>query len=236
MTEGDAEHLVVDDFVLVVRRSARRKTVELTVDRGGELLIAAPPGVAGAALKDFVREKRGWLYEKIAVKEARQRAAVPREFVSGEGFPYLGRSYRLLLVEAQGAPLVLHAGRFRLRRDAATQGHEVFARWYTEHAHDWLPARLAPHVARVAAAPRALNVQDLGHRWASWSADATLNVHWTTMALPPGVIDYVLVHELVHHFVPNHTPEFWRRVARVLPDYEQRKAWLADHGARHVLL
>ena len=108
--------------------------------------------------------------------------------------------------------------------------------WYTEHARPWLRGRLPRHVDRVGARPRALNVQDLGHRWASWSADGTLNVHWVTITLPPSVIDYVLVHELVHHFEPNHTPEFWLRVERAMPDYAQRKDWLAQHGAGYVAL
>jgi predicted metal-dependent hydrolase len=50
------------------------------------------------------------------------------------------------------------------------------------------------------------------------------------------VVDYVIVHELTHLVEPNHTPEFWQRVARALPEYEQRKTWLAEHGGQHAVL
>jgi len=56
------------------------------------------------------------------------------------------------------------------------------------------------------------------------------------MLLPSSVVEYVIVHELVHLHEPNHTPEFWLRVERAMPDYEQRKARLAEHGGRHVVL
>lgn len=54
--------------------------------------------------------------------------------------------------------------------------------------------------------------------------------HWATL-LPASVFDYVIVHDLAHLIETKHTPECWLRVARVLPEYEQRKRWLAERGA-----
>jgi predicted metal-dependent hydrolase len=61
-----------------------------------------------------------------------------------------------------------------------------------------------------------------------------VNFHWATIQLPPSVIDYVIVHELAHLREPHHTPEFWRMVERALPDYDERKRWLAANGAEYV--
>ena len=57
-----------------------------------------------------------------------------------------------------------------------------------------------------------------------------MNLHWATILLPPSIIDYILVHELVHLHERRHGPEFWRRVERILPDYQSRKRWLAENG------
>ncbi len=148
------EALTVDDLIFEVRRSARRTTVEITVDRGGELMISAPPGVDHELLADFVREKRFWLYTKMAEKEARQQSLDVKEFVSGEGFPYLGRSYRLLLVDEQDVPLKLEAGRFKLLGSRAPQGREQFVRWYTDHARHWLQRRVKGWASRMGVAPK----------------------------------------------------------------------------------
>jgi predicted metal-dependent hydrolase len=236
MNEAGTGHLVVDDLAFEVRRSARRKTLEITVDRGGELIIASPPGVADDVLADFVREKKFWLYTKIAEKEALQQPVGGKEFVSGEGFPYLGRSYRLLLVDEQDVPLRLEAGRFKLRRNQAAQGRVQFIRWYTNHAAPWLRKRVEGWASRMGVKAKGVEVRDLGFRWGSCGQAGGVNFHWATILLPPGVVDYVVVHELAHLVEPNHTPEFWQRVARTLPEYEQRKAWLAEHGGRHVVL
>lgn len=237
MTIGEAsERLVVDDLVFEVRRSDRRKTLEITVDRGGELLLTTPPGVGDADMTAFVNEKRFWIYTKIAEKEARQQPVAAKEFVSGEGLPYLGRSYRLLLVDRQEAPLKLEGGRFKLRRELAPQGREVFIRWCSEHAAPWLERRVAGWAPRMGVEPKGVEVRDLGFRWGSCGKAGRVNFHWATIMLPPSVIDYVIVHELAHLIETHHTPEFWRRVARALPEYEQRKTWLAEHGGRHVVL
>ncbi|MGA7980431.1 MAG: SprT family zinc-dependent metalloprotease [Chromatiaceae bacterium] len=230
------ETLTVDELTFEVRRSPRRKTLEITLDRAGDLIIAAPPEVGQERLTDFVREKRFWLYAKMAEKESLQQPLETKEFVSGEGFPYLGRSYRLLLVDDQDVPLKLEAGRFKLLRSLAPQGREHFISWYTDHARTWLQHRLRGWTSRMGLQPKGVDVRDLGFRWGSCGKAGNLNFHWATILLPASVVDYVIVHELAHLREPNHTPEFWRRVERALPEYEQRKSWLAEHGGLHVVL
>ena len=228
--------LTVDDLTFAVRRSPRRKTLGLTVDRGGELIISAPPDLADSVLGEFVREKRFWLYTKIAEKEAREQPVTGKEFVTGEGFPYLGRSYRLLLVGDQDVPLKLDAGRFKLARPLVPDGRDHFIRWYTDHARPWLSRRVQEWAPRMGVNPQGIEVRDLGFRWGSCGQAGVVNFHWATILVPGSVVDYVIVHELAHLIEPNHTPEFWLRVGRALPEYEQRKAWLAEHGGRHVIL
>ena len=228
------EALTVDDLTFQVRRSSRRKTLEIVVDRGGELIINAPCGVAHAPMEDFVREKKFWLYSKLAEKAARNRHVPVREFVSGEGFHYLGRSYRLLLVDEQDVPLKLTAGRFCLLRSEVSQGREHFVRWYTEHAHAWLRRRVKGWTSRMGVLPRGIEVRDLGFRWGSCGMAGTVNFHWGAILLPTSIVDYVIVHELAHLIESNHTPEFWLRVERAMPDYQERKAWLAERGAGFV--
>lgn len=222
--------LTVDDMEFEVRPSPRRRTLQITVDRGGELVLSVPEGCDSGTMEDFVREKRFWLYTKLAEKNALQQPMNRREFVSGEGFPYLGRSYRLLLVDQQDVPLKLGRGRFLLRRADAEDGRSHFIRWYTKRARGWLQGAVERLAPRIGMEPNGVEVRDLGFRWGSCGRRGTLNFHWATILLPPSVIEYVVVHELAHLHEPQHTPEFWLRVERALPDYERRKQWIAEHG------
>ena len=82
--------------------------------------------------------------------------------------------------------------------------------------------------------PKGIEVRDLGFRWGSCGKKGILNFHWASILLPASIVEYVVVHELVHLVEPNHTPEFWLALERAMPDYEQRKNWLAENGAKTV--
>src|SRR5690625_1501617 len=113
--------LQIDDLNFELRLSPRRRSLEIIVDRDGELILAAPEGVAESVLRQFVDDKRYWIYQKIAEKAELQLPIPRKQFVDGEGFLYLGRSYRLKLVDQQDHPLKFIDGRFRLRRELAEQ-------------------------------------------------------------------------------------------------------------------
>lgn len=228
--------LTVDDLRFEVAYSPRRKTVELSVERDGALVVRAPLGAATDRLEAFVRAKRTWVYKKLAEKDALRHVTPVKEYVSGEGFPYLGRSYRLLLVDQQDVPLRMEAGRFRLLRAEAGNGRAQFIAWYMEHGRAWLRRRVAALAPRVGVEPAGVEVRDLGYRWGSCGRAGGLNFHWATILLPPGIVEYVVVHELAHLRERNHTPEFWQAVERAMPDYLRRKAWLAEKGSGFVVV
>lgn len=228
-TEAEA-CIQVDDLLFTIRRSARRRTMQITVERTGELILSAPPEVGIDQLRDFVSEKRFWIYTKLAEKDRLQRKVPRKEFVAGEGFLYLGRSHRLKLVDEQDSPLKLVNGRFALHRDAQAGAREHFIRLYSERARVWLSARVADYQSRMEVAPAGVKVQDLGYRWGSCGKGDWLYFHWKTILLPARIAEYVVVHEIAHLHEPHHTPAFWLRVERAMPDYAQRRAWLAEHG------
>lgn len=227
--------LVYEDLEITVRESARRKTLELSVERDGNVTLATPPGAREADLLDFVEDHSLWLYTKLAEKARQTPARPPQEYVQGAGFFYLGRSYRLKLVAAgaQRVPLRLQQGRFCLREDALPAGREHFIAWYSLHLRPQLDSLLESYVERIGRRPNAVYIQDLGYRWGSANRRGQLYFHWRLALLPVEMIEYVVVHELVHLVERYHSPAFWARLERVLPDYAARREWLAQEGAAY---
>jgi predicted metal-dependent hydrolase len=229
-----SETITVADLTFEVIRSNRRKTAEISLERDGQLVVRAPSTASVDAILRFAQAKRSWVYEKQARRLMLVGSPPRREFVAGEGFPYLGRTYRLALVDEQEVPISLREGRFRLRRRDVPRGRAVMVGWYTSRGQAWLGRRVAGWAERMGTAAVGVRVRDLGYRWGSCGA-AGLNFHWAVIGLPPGIVDYVIVHELAHLEHPHHGQSFWGAVARALPDHEARKRWLAERGAHYGL-
>ena len=229
--------LTYDDLTFQHRESPQRTTLEIIVDRDGSLVLLTPPGVPRQALEAFVEQHLVWIYTKLEEKEGQSWPHARKEYVPGEGFFYLGRSYRLKLVNGaeQRPPLRLHRGWFELRRDLAPEGRQHFIEWYTARLRPVLQRTLDRFAGRIDAAPGQLHVQDMGYRWGSTDRRGHLYFHWRVAMLPFRMIEYVVAHELTHLIEPQHSDGFWRRLERLIPDYKQRRRWLEREGARYDL-
>ncbi len=232
-----SETLTVHDLTFELRRSSKCKSIGITIDRRGELILSAPLECPRELIQRTAQEKYRWIYTRLAKKEMLFRPPRPKQFLTGESFYYLGYSYRLQLLtttrfDSDTPPLCLQGEWFLLRSDERARGQEHFIHWYSERGQHWLEQRIA-HLARhVDVKPRDINVRDLGYRWGACGRIDTLNFHWRVMQLPPLIIDYIVVHELVHMHEPRHNTAFWRRVEQTLPDFAARKQWLAENGSR----
>ena len=223
--------LVVNDLKFELRRSVRRRALEITVDRGGELILSAPANVDEARLRAFAQRKRMWVYKQLARKDALKHEAPRKIFTDGEGFAYLGRTYRLRLVSESDAAVKLQSGRFVMPKALARDGRVHLIRWYCERARPWLLAKVQDFAARMEVAPAGVRVQELGYRWGSCGKGQWLYFHWKTILLPAHLAEYVVVHEMAHLREPHHTPEFWHLVERAMPDAALRKEALIKAGA-----
>jgi predicted metal-dependent hydrolase len=226
--------LQLGGLLFEVRRSDRRKTLGLTVDRAGELVAHVPADTSMEELSRWVGRKLLWVHRKLALKEeAAPRMRAP-EYVSGEAFSYLGRRYRLKLVERQEHPLQFDGARFTLRRDARpAEAH--FRNWYVTTGADWLKKRVETLSARTGSKPRRVEVRDLGFRWGSCGRNGVVYFNWKLLQLPVRLGDYVIAHELVHLREGHHGTRFWAALGLAMPDWQKRKESLAARAKDYLM-
>jgi predicted metal-dependent hydrolase len=223
------------DIVYGVVRS-RRATADIVVERDGRVIVRAPAELPDEHIEDIIQSKQYWIYKTLAEWRDLNATRVLREYRNGEGFLYLGRSYRLALVADQDEPLLLKGGRFCLRRDLVDRGEvaaakSAFREYFIERGCERITQRVRYYAPKVGVTARDVDVRELGHRWASCSPKGKLAFHWKCMMAPPTIIDYIVVHELCHMHCMDHTEAFWNEMDKVMPDYAERKEWLKKNGA-----
>ncbi len=231
-----SETLHIGDLDFEIRRSNRRKTLGLTVDRAGELVVHAPTETTNGDLRRWVESKLLWVHRKLLQKAELTGTHHRLEFVSGESIFWLGNAYRLKLVEHQKEPLVLDGEWFRLRRCSPEEALIHFRQWYIDTGTPWLHKRVKSWQRKTGTAPENIVIGDLGYRWGSCSKDATLRFNWCLLQLPVRLVDYILVHEMTHLAVRNHSPVFWKALDRALPDWKTRKLELEANWGDHAVL
>ena len=215
---------------------SRRATADIVVERDGRILVRVPQALPIERIEDIVEAKRYWIYKTLAEWRDLNATRVLREYRNGEGFLYLGRSYRLSLVAGQEESLVLKGGRFHLLRKLVDRGEvevakAAFRDYFIARGKERITQRVRYYAPKVGVDPMAIDVRELGHRWASCSPRGNLAFHWKCMMAPSTIIDYIVVHELCHFYQLDHSEAFWNEVDKVMPDYRERKEWLRVNGA-----
>lgn len=215
---------------------SRRSTADIIIERDGSVLVRAPKWADDDQIANIVTSKHDWIFQGRAEWRDLNATRVLREYKNGEGFLYLGRAYRLLLVADQDEPLQLRNGRFTLRRSLVEQAEiaaakAAFRDYYIARGHERLHPRVEYYAPKVGVSATDVDVRELGNRWASCSPTGALAFHWKCMMAPQTIVDYIAVHELCHFYHRDHTDAFWNEVDKVMPDYLERKEWLRKNGA-----
>jgi predicted metal-dependent hydrolase len=198
----------------------------------GSLTVAAPHGLALTAIRAFVESRRVWIDAKRALL-AQSKPSAPRfQFHSGARLPYLGTELALnvSIAPARRAACRCESGSLVLKVPHDNAIRPAIEAWYRRAAASHAAARLAHFAPLVGRGARKLVIRAQRTRWGSCSARGTISLNWRLMQAPPEILDYVVVHELCHLLVPNHSPRFWAEVARVLPDWRQQRAQLRQFG------
>jgi len=202
------------------------KSICLRVNRDGSVTVRAPRFVTKSTVEQFIGKRTAWIVEKQKYFEQLLVLYPPKEFKNGESFQFLGRNLRLRLkhvINLKTPKCKVESGRLKLFL-------------YAKHTELRTAAFVRKHSSALAVKSGRISVVDQKKRWGSCSRKGDIRINWRLALMPPAVIEYIIVHELCHLKVHDHSPKFWNIVKSVLPDYENRRAWLRQHGPAVFLM
>lgn len=226
-----------------LRRSERAKNTRIVV-KPGKIEVVAPLKVSERRIKAFVEAQQDWIraaVKRIADKLEAVPDLAPAFYADGATVPFQGRQIPL-----QVKPTTAKTVRTQLHGDAAfivylptgiaqQQSSELIrqglTRWMKHQARQQTGILIEKHAQRFGLFPRSLRIKTQKSRWGSCGPHNDINLNWLLMLAPPSALEYVVVHELCHIKHKNHSQDFWQLVAEHLPDYQQQRRWLKQHGA-----
>ena len=222
----------------VVRSARRKKTIEITLDPERGVLVRSPVRTAPKDIAELVQKRAGWILNH-ATEDILD--PTPRRFTDGERLYYLGEQIPIIADTALDGrvSVSLEDGAFQIstptgisEEDRAAAVKEVVERWYRREAARLLPEIVERWQSRVSwKKPTQVLIRSQRRRWGSCSSDGSIRLNCRIIMAERALIDYVVVHELAHLAVMDHSPRYWKRVERALPDYRVRRKRLNEVGA-----
>jgi predicted metal-dependent hydrolase len=208
---------------------ASRKTLGIRVHPDLSVTVVAPKGTQHADIEARLRRRAAWIVRQQRQYERYLPHLPPRQYVSGETHRYLGRQYRLKVVEGEAGEVEL--GRLYLSitvrdKNDRDRVRDLLDAWYRERAAEVFEERLAacfPKVAHLGVSYPKLSIRAMSTRWGSTSRSGRITLNVKLIQVPTAYIDYVLFHELCHLQESHHGSAYYRLLDRVLPDWRERR-------------
>ncbi|CAG7856598.1 hypothetical protein MCAMS1_01146 [biofilm metagenome] len=232
-------------FAYQIRRSQRATRARIVV-KSGQVEIVAPHEIPEVRLHKFVQAKQNWITQalrKMSVASSQNNDFVPNEFINDAVLAYQGSVYPITVrpsklkrikIEFKGGYII------HLPEAINPQTHHVLIKaalikWLRKMTLIEVEQFVFKHAVRNQLYPKSITVKTQKSRWGSCGINNDININWLLMMAPAEVLEYVVVHELCHILVKNHSSQFWALVAEHLPDFKSRRLWLKREGRSLML-
>ncbi len=209
---------------------SKRKNVSIIIDKNAELILRLPLKITMSEINSIIQEKKKWIIEKIILVSEKNKNKIDRFFGDGGKFMFLGKLHKLNYSEKLKFAVYFDGNEFYtfLKEDTEIKSH--LEKWYKKNAKKILTNRTIYFSNLYGFEFKQVKINSATSRWGSCSWDNNINYSWKLIQAPIFVIDYVVIHELVHTKIKNHSKEFWDKVSQCYPNYLKAVNWLKDNN------
>jgi predicted metal-dependent hydrolase len=218
----------------MLRRSFRARRVRLEISQLNGLVVTVPRSYPAGRLPGLIKSKEPWISRHLARLSRHQPPPTLKKLKIGDTVPYLGRDLELRKQKNHHVEgVVLQGNKLAVSPDLFDDGllETSLEQWYRAEA-----ARLINDMADSLSSQMGMDykrivIRGQKTRWGSCSRKKNLSFNWKLIMAPEPVVEYVVIHELLHLKEMNHSMRFWNLVAQSCPDWQQHKKWLKTHEA-----
>ena len=213
-------------FTVNVIYRARTKSAEITI--ADEVVnVIVPNSLPETQIRRLITKRLAWI-KKTMVAQAKAGKPKVIEYVNGESFPYLGKNYRLKIVNGEEPAAKLKSGYLWVTASNTEGIKEAIKQWYFRLAQKRLIEKTDRFSEMLGVSPRSVSIKDFKTKWGSCSKNGDIAYNWKIIMASNNLVDYVVIHELCHLKELNHSARFWKLLDRHKPDWRECKFALAN--------
>lgn len=214
-----------------------RRYIEVTPDR---VLVTVQDNDKDIDITEFLRRKERWLFEHTQrLKGKTKDTAKVSRYLSGAKILYRGRHMKLNVSRTSDTQICIEYknGFFIALPDYVTS--DIQDDTIEQELRLWMKHKLRKDVREYIKhyeklsrlKPKAIHIKEQKHMWGSCGKDGSINLNWHLVGAPKPILEYAVWHEMCHLKHRTHDRAFWSYLKKFMPDYQERKEWLEQHGA-----
>jgi len=206
-----------------------RKKLKITVFPENSVQVKAPIGYSLNEVKEKLLKRAAWIYKQLNYFDQFHPISPERRYISGETHYYLGRQYRLKVIQSINNEVKLIGKYFYLKTwnvDSRETKLALMNKWYLNHAKSLLQKRATFYLQKLdrfeVTNPK-IQFRKMRKRWGSCTPSGIITFNTELVKAPIHCVDYVILHELCHLIYESHDQKFFSLLGYLMPDWEQRK-------------
>lgn len=211
------------DNIIIIYKDI--KHANLKVKPNQEVLLTVPLDMTDREIDHILHKRTNWINQQLALFQ--KNTQVKNELVSGESFVYLGRNYRLKVIESNEEKARLNRGYFELfvkDKNDYSRKEKLITDWYKSKAEEYFQKNIEKYNAIVKLEIKAVRIRSMKTRWGSCNPKKSyINLNLELIKKPKSSIEYVIFHELVHLIHNDHSKNFYNYLSLHMPDWQRRK-------------
>ena len=205
---------------------SKRKTLSISINENAQLIVRAPNRISDAKIQEFINEKSSWIIKNKNLIKLRLQNTEKNQnnlLYLGEYFPIKKNIKSLKKVSFNGEEFITNL-------ENQSQLSNALKIWYKDKFKELAIPRLNYFVDKYGLTINQVRLKRQKTLWGSCSSRNNINLNFLLIMAPLKVIDYVIIHELVHTIHKNHSANFWSAVEDIMPNYKDPKNWLKENG------
>ena len=205
---------------------SKRKTLSLSINENAELIVRAPNQISNKKIEEFIIEKSKWINKNKNLMQSR----INEMNDSDSDYLFLGNIYPLIKVYENPNKIDFNGTEFITSIENQDKFKSSLKSWYKIKFKEIAIPRLNYFSDKYNLKINQVRFKNQKTLWGSCSSKNNINLNYLLVMAPMVVIDYVIIHELVHTIHKNHSENFWNAVEAIMPDYKKAKKWLNKNG------
>jgi predicted metal-dependent hydrolase len=217
-------------------KSRRVKTSEIIVE-SDKVVVRVPFNKPVSDIHEIVKKKANWIIKKQLEYKRLNPQIIKATFQHGSTLSYLGKNYPLKIINNHvgSGQIELAKGEFLIFMNGSNNSMKsikmLYEKWLTETAQFFVDNKIQLYSRQLGVEPRQVIFKNLKNRWGSATKDGVINLSLNLLKAPTDIIDYMILHELCHLEIKEHSHRFWDLVHKFMPNYQEKIDWLKVNGS-----